>query len=174
MELKKQAIVEDLSNTVKAYEDLRDLELELPEWMKKESKKSLGRPRGSKNAIKHVEERLLFCVSNTGAPYYEKVKVVARKAESHIALLFFKCGACYLDGFNMKICKRISNYKSMKYNDANPVCNHLRNCPGCELSKTFMLFHTYNETQTLPLLRNDVAKFVQQIKESGTYPTLIN
>jgi hypothetical protein len=173
MELTKASIVNELTQQVERYEDLQNMTFEVPEWMKTEKKK-VGRPIGSKNVTKHVEDRLVFNVSETGVPYFEKVKVTVKKAESHIAILQFSCGACYVDGFNMAICKRISNYKTMKYNDANPVCKHLRNCPGCELLKTFILLHTYNESQSLPILRNDVAKFVQNFKTNGQYPTIIN
>jgi hypothetical protein len=170
-------------NEVKAFEqkdqDLKDFQLdftEIPEWMKAEEakKRSVGRPHGSKNVTKHTENRLFIGINEAGNLYHEVKQVVVKKAESHIAMLYFKCGACFLDGFNMPICKRISNYKTMKYNDANPVCKHLKNCPSCELLKTFTLFHSYDQSQSLPVLRNDVAKRVSVFKENGQYPTMIN
>ena len=172
-EQKKQAIVESLTKQIRDYEFLQDLgipDIDLPE----ENKKKRGRPFGSKTKIRYTVDRIFLTTDKYGVPKLQKVKVEMKKVDSYICLFYFKCGACFLDGFNMRVCKRLANYKCMKFNSSNPVCNHLANCPGCDLAGTFTVIYSFDELQPLSTLRNAVANQVQIFKQNGMYPTLIN
>lgn len=175
LEIKKEKLVSELVDQVKAFEALQET-FETPEWMQalEDQKRKPGRPFGTKKAKPHFENKLFIGINQAGNLYHEIKQIEVPKAEAHITILFFKCGACYVDGFNMSVPKRISNLQTMKRNDSNPVHKHLACCEGCGLVKYYTNLQTYHEHQSLSTLRSEVAKQVQYYKQNGSYPTMIN
>ena len=185
MEGKKAAIVNELTQQIRAFEaqqDLKQIKLEMLPWMIEErqlsEKKGPGRKPGSKNFPKleseidrHIVHHVLH-VAEDGTPFFTEHKTKSSKPQAFIVNFRLACGANYIDGFNMPISKRMGNINYLKVKTPNSpgVCKHLNQCSGCYLLKTFDLIRSFDEVQPMAILRNEVAKIVQ----SGQYSSLIN